>query len=304
MEEIFESKITKKIYTCDQCEYTGSKDGLKSHKRSKHRGIKYHCDLCEFVANFKSGLRRHKRSRHEGIRYPCDQCDHMAMERSGLKMHKQAIHGDAKYQCDQCKFVAKMPASLAKHKKKVHEGVRYPCDQCEHVSFTAGYLKEHKQTKHEMIRYPCGYCEYATPRPSHLKRHMLVMHNENTNDKGYPCEHCKYSATRPDLLQRHIAARHRYPAIEGVEEYLMSSDLLNPEIIMEEQTDTQELASDLVKSNDQDPLELDVKKEIYIKEESETMPLFDEIKQEPAIKDDYMEFESIGIDPPDIWNEL
>ena len=84
----------------------------------------------------------------------------------------------------------------------------------------------------------------------------------------------------------------------------MSPYLLIPEITMEEKTDAEELASDFVKSNDQDPLELDVKKEIYIKEESETMPLFDEIKQEPAIKDDYMEFESIGIDPPDIWNEL
>ena len=83
----------------------------------------------------------------------------------------------------------------------------------------------------------------------------------------------------------------------------MSPYLLIPEITMEEKTDAEELASDLVKSNDQDPLELDVKKEIYIKEESETMPLFDEIKQEPAIKNEYMEFESIGIDPPDVWNE-
>ena len=36
---------------CDQCEYTGSRAAVKHHKESKHDGIRYPCDQCEFNAS-------------------------------------------------------------------------------------------------------------------------------------------------------------------------------------------------------------------------------------------------------------
>ena len=51
---------------------------LKMHKESKHEGIRYPCDQCDYAASMAKDLKRHKESKHEGIRYPCDQCDYAA----------------------------------------------------------------------------------------------------------------------------------------------------------------------------------------------------------------------------------
>ena len=66
------SKIQKQshggIYSCDQCEFEGSRNALWHHKKSKHEGIMYSCDQCEYSATLQSYLRRHKKSLHEGVR--------------------------------------------------------------------------------------------------------------------------------------------------------------------------------------------------------------------------------------------
>ena len=66
---------------------------MKNHKRSKHEGIRYPCDQCDYVGNYASNLKLHKRSTHEGIRYLCDQCENAATQHSDLKSHKKAKHG-------------------------------------------------------------------------------------------------------------------------------------------------------------------------------------------------------------------
>ena len=81
-----------KIYSCDQCEFTGSKSGLRYHKQSIHEGIRYPCDQCEYVATQVSKLKRHKESKHQGVRYPCDQCEYTATSVSKLKLHKETKH--------------------------------------------------------------------------------------------------------------------------------------------------------------------------------------------------------------------
>ena len=307
---------SKKIYACDQCEYTGSKDGVKSHKNSKHRGIKYHCDQCEYISSCKSSLRRHKQSKHEGIRYPCDQCDHMAVARSGLRKHKQAIHGEAKYQCDQCEFVAKMPAILVKHKEKVHEGVKYPCDQCDYVTLDKDTMYNHKRAKHEVLKYSCDYCEYAATTNCRLKRHM-VIHNDNR----YPCEYCEYSTSKRTELKQHIKATHSYFAgsaeqdplevrEENSKDYASSGcikveSIDNPEeyasmhpVVITPRDDNSSIYPinlDLVKSEikmeptdfleleQQDPIEVNWENETSIKEENDKFLQFHEIKEEPTI---------------------
>ena len=66
---------TEDVRSCDQCEYSGSRQALRHHKKSKHEGIRYPCDLCDYAATTLTNLKKHKKSKHEGIRYPCDQCD-------------------------------------------------------------------------------------------------------------------------------------------------------------------------------------------------------------------------------------
>ena len=42
---------------------------FRTHKESKHDGIRYPCDQCEYAATTSSSLRRHKESKYRGIRY-------------------------------------------------------------------------------------------------------------------------------------------------------------------------------------------------------------------------------------------
>ena len=38
---------------------------------------------------------RHQAAKHEGVRYPCDMCDYMATQKTSLKKHKEAKHEKA-----------------------------------------------------------------------------------------------------------------------------------------------------------------------------------------------------------------
>ena len=111
-----------KIFTCSQCEFTGSRTGVWLHKKSEHEGSRYPCDKCEFVATIKQTLQRHKESEHAGIKFPCDLCEHIASNKS----------------------------NLSRHKKSKHEGVQYPCNQCEYVASRTSNLKWHIESKHKL----------------------------------------------------------------------------------------------------------------------------------------------------------
>ena len=54
------------------------KTNLKTHKKSKHEGIRYPCDMCDFAGSTSSNLKVHKEAKHEGIRNPCDICEYAA----------------------------------------------------------------------------------------------------------------------------------------------------------------------------------------------------------------------------------
>ena len=65
---------------------------LKMHKASKHYGVRFPCNECDYSATLLSSLRRHKESKHEGIRYPCDFCDFTSVRASYLKKHIELKH--------------------------------------------------------------------------------------------------------------------------------------------------------------------------------------------------------------------
>ena len=116
----------------------------------KHDGIKYPCDLCEFIADCLKYLKKHKKNAHEGSRH---------------------------YPCDQCEYVANQLGSLKKHKKTTHDGIRYSCEQCGDIFKKTDSLKQHIATKHEGIRYHCDQCDYAgAANMSILRRHIKAKH--------------------------------------------------------------------------------------------------------------------------------
>ena len=80
--------------SCDQCEYKGLlclaatwRTILLTHIKSKHEGVNYPCDQCDFKETCRAALLRHTNSKHKGIIYPCDQCDFIATWRTILLTH-------------------------------------------------------------------------------------------------------------------------------------------------------------------------------------------------------------------------
>ena len=52
------------------------------------------------VATEKTSLARHNRSKHEGINYDCDQCDYQTTQKSNFTRHKRSKHGGMRYDCN------------------------------------------------------------------------------------------------------------------------------------------------------------------------------------------------------------
>merc|ERR1719470_505200 len=86
------SKKNRKIFKCDICEYKSGRYKLEEHKRTKHLGITYSCDECDFRARSKNNLSQHIKSKHEGIRYKCNHCPTNFVTRHYLQIHIQTIH--------------------------------------------------------------------------------------------------------------------------------------------------------------------------------------------------------------------
>ena len=68
----------------------------------------------------------HIKSKHEGVRYPCDQCDYRATQKSLLLNHIKAKHEGVKYPCEQCDFKATFKVSLLRHIKSIHKHIKIP----------------------------------------------------------------------------------------------------------------------------------------------------------------------------------
>ena len=73
----FHVKKSKKILSCDECEFTTRDHGhLGRHRKAIHEGIKHSCEQCEYSAATTNLLKSHIDSVHLGIRYGCDDCEY------------------------------------------------------------------------------------------------------------------------------------------------------------------------------------------------------------------------------------
>ncbi len=61
-----------------------------THYRSKHEGVQYPCNHCDYEATTQGDLKRHILAKHEGIKYPCNHCDYEATTQGDLKRHTLA----------------------------------------------------------------------------------------------------------------------------------------------------------------------------------------------------------------------
>ena len=61
--------------------------------KSKHEGVRYTCDKCEYCAATQaSSLKIHKESEKDNVRYPCYDCEYAATQKGVLNRHKKRKH--------------------------------------------------------------------------------------------------------------------------------------------------------------------------------------------------------------------
>ena len=67
-------------------------DNLLTHVQSKHEGVRFPCDQCDYKAVQKPSLVRHIKTVHEGVKFPCEECDYKAAQKFTLMRHKKSKH--------------------------------------------------------------------------------------------------------------------------------------------------------------------------------------------------------------------
>ena len=72
------------------------------------------CPECGAEYKQRGHMLLHYRSKHEGVRYPCNQCDYEATQKSNLKAHL-ARHSDSVMKCDLCDFQTKWKSHWKSH---------------------------------------------------------------------------------------------------------------------------------------------------------------------------------------------
>ena len=66
---------------------------LQEHTRSKHEGVVYPCDQCEYVTKAKKYLKEHIKSKHLGIQHNCGLCGKVFARLQYLRIHMKSVHG-------------------------------------------------------------------------------------------------------------------------------------------------------------------------------------------------------------------
>ena len=93
-----------------------SKDALNCHIKKEHKGLRrYECHECDGLCTGKQGVRRHVESVHTGLKFDCDMCEFMIELNSGwrcmqcgkgsknktlLKMHFKSEHMGIAHTCE------------------------------------------------------------------------------------------------------------------------------------------------------------------------------------------------------------
>ena len=102
------------------CDYScKNKTYFTAHVNSKHLGITFSCEVCDYTISSAQMVQRHKRGKHGGG-YPCPHCSYRATQPGQLSLHVKAIHEKVKFSCNLCPFSTSFQTILYAHVRKCH----------------------------------------------------------------------------------------------------------------------------------------------------------------------------------------
>ena len=188
MSKFFSFRIMETISAqpkmCEHCGYRTTHSGrLKRHVRAVHlKAENCHCKDCGARFSTSYHLKRHVNTKHKGVRYNCDQCDYKATQLGHLKTHIRVVHLKIKnYSCEECDYKAHQLKDLKIHIKAVHLKTNsYPCKECDAAFSIPSNLKIHVDAWHKGVMYSCDQCEFRTSWKQSLTNHKKSIHEKSS----------------------------------------------------------------------------------------------------------------------------
>ena len=176
-EERLEAKNDENGLQCDQClKFFNNLRNLQHHTTSKHLGIRYPCDNCEYKGTTKSNLKRHMQRCFERFRNFQERSKECSMKHPPLTsvIQSDLISTELELEAlDQNNFTDSEERLEAKNDQN-----RFQCNQCFKQFSNLGQMQQHTTSAHLGITHPCDNCEYKGTTKSNLERHIQKVHTQ------------------------------------------------------------------------------------------------------------------------------
>ena len=208
-----------KNFKCDECGFSCQAVSkhmgyvkMHQHKRSKHEGLLYTCDECEYKSEYKPNLDQHKRYVHSAKLINCTQCEYLSSTKRAMTRHIQNVHFEKTFQCEQCNFRAGSLPQLNNHKRKSHTCVQENFVQ-ETVEFSEKCFVVSCQNRtsdcedKSHLKIICNICGNDFESRKGCKLHISQTHMSD-NVKKYNCEQCDERFSRLETLKLHKQGKH------------------------------------------------------------------------------------------------
>ncbi|XP_070566309.1 uncharacterized protein [Ptychodera flava] len=207
-------------YKCNECEFSCKfKYRLKEHKAAQHREGKaptgekikkiYACQLCNYVAQYRTKLLRHIR-KHTGEKpFACEECGMRFSEKGNLEKHKGRHTTETNFLCEECGKAFRRDINLRMH-RRIHKTENlYECDACDYRCVRKDMLDSHRARKHiKMKTQLCDHCGKGFFSKQELESHRRNKHSQRVTP--YLCPLCPEAFITEYKLKAHLKTHPEY----------------------------------------------------------------------------------------------
>ena len=217
----------KLVISCGVCnkEMKNSKV-LVEHRAQEHDGMKFRCDVCDYLCKRPAELARHRLSKHlletdgfKSLTCPYGECDFKCLEvsRDMLQKHINGVHKKLKQnRCGVCDKMFSSKGTLKFHMGHVHMGLKKNmCDLCPKGYLNQRNLDHHKIIAHgigELVKHVCYICGKEVTSKTNLTKHISWVHGifkkKEYKKVSVECPHCQKSINKA-CLKLHIKRMHQ-----------------------------------------------------------------------------------------------
>lgn len=206
------TKPQRKMYQCDLCTRSFTRQGHVDEHRRTHTGEKpYECEICSKTFTQRGNLAQHLRT-HSGDRpFKCDFCIKRFSQRTHLMEHRRIHTGEKPFICDMCNRGFSHQGHLVAHRRTHTVDKPFKCHLCKKRFSSSTYLLIHIRAHSGEKPHKCDSCDKSFMKHSDLVKHSL----SHTDANPYKCEICHNCFPDQGNL-----TRHRRTHAESIHKYV------------------------------------------------------------------------------------